>query len=80
MYTAGMLDTERIKARRAELGLSQEAAAARAGLKGRQAWSNIESGYQDNVTLETLGKVAKALEVYPAELLKAEKPKGKRKG
>lgn len=74
-----MLDTERIKERRTELSLSQEQAAERAGLKGRQAWSNIESGYQGNITLDTLAKVAKALNLSPAELLKEEKPKGKRK-
>ena len=66
-----MLDLVKIKARRMELGLSQAEAAKRAGLGGsRQHWSNIETGAKADVTMTTLGKLAKALRCRPADLLK----------
>lgn len=55
-----MLDTQKMEARRKSLRLSQEEAAARAGLAGRQAWNNIASGRKSNVTLDTLNKIAGA--------------------
>ena len=64
-----LLDTARIKSRREELGLTQEAAAAAAGFSGRTAWNNIETGGRTAVTLATLGKLAKALDISPRELL-----------
>jgi transcriptional regulator with XRE-family HTH domain len=63
------LNLKKLKSRREELGLSQEDAAAEAEMKGRQAWYNIESGRQANVTVETLEKIAKALKVSPCDLL-----------
>jgi transcriptional regulator with XRE-family HTH domain len=65
-----MLDLEKLKALRAKAGLTQEQAAKKAGIGGRQSWSNIESGYKANVTLEVLGKLAQALGVNAWELLK----------
>jgi transcriptional regulator with XRE-family HTH domain len=50
--------------------LSQEQAAERAGLTGRQQWSRMEAGRRGGITLTTLAKVAKALGVRPQELLR----------
>jgi len=47
-----------------------EEAAKRGGLKSRQAWYNIESGLQPNVTMSTLDNLAKALGVKAKELEK----------
>ncbi len=66
----GLLDTEKMKALREKLGLSQDDAAKRAELGSRQAWYNIESGTQPNVTLATLEKIAAALKTTPKNLLK----------
>lgn len=63
------LDVEKIRAIRTRLGLTQEAAAAAAGIGNRQKWSDIESGRTD-VRVSTLDRLAKALRVKPAELLK----------
>jgi DNA-binding XRE family transcriptional regulator len=72
-----MLDCPKIKRLREELRLSQEQAGEAAGFKaGRSHWNDIESGRRANVTLETLGKLAKALGVDPAELLKTPKRRG----
>ncbi|HEV2293568.1 MAG TPA: helix-turn-helix transcriptional regulator [Tepidisphaeraceae bacterium] len=65
-----MLDTQKMEARRKSLRLSQEEAAARAGLAGRQAWNNIASGRKSNVTLDTLNKIAGALDCDPRDLIK----------
>lgn len=64
------LDHAKIKALREQLGLSQEEAAQRAGLKTRQAWNNIESGSRPNLQLHTLERIAKALGVKARDLLK----------
>ncbi len=56
-----------VKARREALGLSQEALAAEAGLH-RTAISLIEKAKRSS-TLETVEKLARALEVEPAELI-----------
>jgi DNA-binding XRE family transcriptional regulator len=69
-YSAGMpLDVEKIRAVRTRLGLTQEAAAEAAGIGNRQKWSDIEAGRTD-VRVSTLDRLAKALGVRPAELLK----------
>lgn len=71
-----MLDTEKIRELREIRGLSQSEAASAADGKGRQWWHNIESGLQTNITLDTLEKIAKALQCEPHDLLKkAERPK-----
>jgi transcriptional regulator with XRE-family HTH domain len=65
-----LLDIARVKARREELGLTQEAAALAAGFNGRRSWNNIETGGRTAVTLATLAKLATALKLSPRELLK----------
>lgn len=65
-----MLDIAKMEERRRALGLSQEEAAVRAGLAGRQAWNNIVSGRKANVTLDTLNRIAHALEFDPRDLIK----------
>lgn len=55
---------ERIKARRCELGLSQEELANRAGLS-RIEISNLERGATRFARWQTLLKLSKALEVSP---------------
>lgn len=65
-----MLDTEKIERIRKKLNLTQQEAAERAGLSGRQHWGNIVSGRQGGITLATLGKIADALGVKAKELLK----------
>ena len=65
-----MLDIEKMEDRRRTLGLSQHEAAVRAGLAGKLAWNNIISGRKANVTLETLKRIAGALECDPRKLIK----------
>jgi transcriptional regulator with XRE-family HTH domain len=64
------LDTDKIKALREKLGLSQAEAAERAGFAGRQNWYQLESGRAKNPTLDTITAVARALGVKPKDLLK----------
>lgn len=64
------LDVEKMRKLREKLGLTQDDAAKRAGLKGRQAWNNIESGRRPNLQLQTLERIAKALGVKAADLLR----------
>jgi transcriptional regulator with XRE-family HTH domain len=66
-----MLNVQTMENRRRKLGLSQERAAARAGLAGRQAWNNIASGRKANVKMDTLNKIATALECDPRDLISA---------
>jgi transcriptional regulator with XRE-family HTH domain len=74
-----MLDLVKMKKLREDLGLSQREAAELAGMGSGQQWYAVESGTKSNVSLDTLGKIAKALGVDAADLLvKAKKPaKGK---
>jgi transcriptional regulator with XRE-family HTH domain len=60
---------------RVKRGLSQEALAVDAGVD-RSYVGRIERGVE-NPTVETLSRLAKALEVPPAELLVAPKPNEK---
>ncbi|HEY8665969.1 MAG TPA: helix-turn-helix transcriptional regulator [Tepidisphaeraceae bacterium] len=64
------LDIARIKALRIKLGLSQDEAARRSGVSGRQEWNKIEGGHRSNITLDTLERIAHALGVPAKELLK----------
>lgn len=58
-----------------------EQAAGRAGFSNRQHWYMIESGRRTNIELDTLGKIAEALECEPHELLKkAGRPKKRAAG
>jgi transcriptional regulator with XRE-family HTH domain len=65
-----MLDFVKIRAIRMRQGLTQEAAAKRAGLPSRATWNDIEKGRRINITMETLDAIAEALKVKPAELIK----------
>lgn len=72
-----MLDFEKIRILRKKLGLNQEDAAKLAGLGSKGRWADIETGERANVRLDTLGKIATALKVEPAELLLKKKRGGK---
>ena len=58
---------ERVRQRRLELGLSQEAAAVRCGIHWTQL-GKVERG-QRSLRLETIVKIAAGLDVDPAELV-----------
>lgn len=60
---------DRVRARRKELGLSQEAVAEAAGMKNYQALARIERGKGENPTLATLRHLAAALQWSVAELI-----------
>ena len=66
----GILDTEKIERLRVAKDLSQEEAATKAGLGGRQKWSDIVTGRRTNITMDTLEGIAKALGVSARDLLK----------
>lgn len=58
---------ERVRARRLELGLSQEAAAVRCGIHWTQL-GKVERG-QRSLRLETIVKIAAGLEIEPGKLV-----------
>lgn len=58
---------ERVRARRLELGLSQEGAAVRCGIHWTQL-GKVERG-QRSLRLETIVKIAAGLEIEPGELV-----------
>ena len=58
---------ERVRARRIELGLSQEAAAVRCGIHWTQL-GKVERG-QRSLRLETIVKIAAGLDVDPGTLV-----------
>lgn len=58
---------ERVRARRLELGLSQEAAAVRCGIHWTQL-GKVERG-QRSLRLETIVKIAGGLDVDPGKLV-----------
>ena len=60
---------ERVRARRVELGLSQEAAAVRCAIHWTQL-GKVERG-QRSLRLETIVKIAGGLDVDPGELVRA---------
>lgn len=60
---------ERVRERRLELGLSQEAAAVRCGIHWTQL-GKVERG-QRSLRLETIVKIADGLDVDPGELVRA---------
>ena len=64
------LNTDKIRKLRLAAKLTQAEAAERAGLKGKQKWSDLENGRRSNLTIETLERIAKALGVRAADLLK----------
>lgn len=64
-----MIQSTRIKKLREKKGLSQEKLARLADVSNNTI-VNIESGKQTNPTIETVSKIAKALDVSIEELLK----------
>lgn len=76
------LDVAKMKELRDTLGLTQTEAAARINMPVSR-WCDIESGERTNVTVETLARVAQALECDARDLLtpapKGEKPRKGRK-
>jgi transcriptional regulator with XRE-family HTH domain len=58
---------ERVRARRLELALSQEAAAVRCGIHWTQL-GKVERG-QRSLRLETIVKIAAGLEIDPGQLM-----------
>ena len=65
-----MFDHEKMRRLREKLELTQEQAAAKAGLTSRQQWNDIESGRRASITITTLEKIAAALGVKAKDLLK----------
>ena len=65
----------RMRAERVESGLSQEEAASRAQL-GYKHWQEIEGG-RANPTLETLVRIAKALDVELWDIVRRTPARGK---
>lgn len=61
--------TDEIRSRREKLGLTQAAAAGRAGL-AQPNWARLETGAIAAPRLDTLQRVAQALECQVAELLR----------
>jgi hypothetical protein len=66
----GILDIVKMETLRSALGLTQEEAAQRSGLGSRQRWSDIVNGRRENLTLDTLEGIAKALGTTAKNLLK----------
>ncbi|TWP23192.1 XRE family transcriptional regulator [TM7 phylum sp. oral taxon 349] len=64
-----MIQSTKIKKLREKKGLSQEKLARLADVSNNTI-VNIESGKQTNPTIETVSKIAKALDVSIEELLK----------
>lgn len=69
-----LFDYARMKELRESAGLTQLQAAKRAKMSVSR-WSDIESGSRTNVTVETMGRIAKAIGCESHNLLT--KPKGK---
>jgi transcriptional regulator with XRE-family HTH domain len=59
---------QKIRARRRKLGLTQVEAAKRAGC-GQAWWAEIETGTAGSLGIDTLDKVARALETTAAKLI-----------
>lgn len=64
------LDTDKIKALRLKLDLTQQQCADRAGFPNAQKWFQYESGRLKNPTLLNIERIAKALGVHASELIK----------
>jgi transcriptional regulator with XRE-family HTH domain len=62
------LNVAKMKELREKIGFTQAQAAAKAGMSVSR-WNDIEAGGRSNVTIETLGLIAEALESAPSELL-----------
>lgn len=77
---AQKLNRVKIKELRAKLELSQGDAAELAGFPGGASqWSDVENGRKENVTLDTLSKIAQALDCDARDLILPPEHKAKRK-
>ena len=73
----GLLNLGAMKTLREAKGLTLSQAAEAAGLGGPSRWRDIESGRRQNVTLETLARIADALGVEPSDLLLPPPPRNR---
>lgn len=64
------LNTEYIRTRREQLGLTQAQAAERAGFPNLQKWSQYENGRIPDPQLSSLEAIAQALNCKVAKLLR----------
>jgi transcriptional regulator with XRE-family HTH domain len=64
-----LINIARIAERRAELGLTQQEAAERAGLGTRMRWNHVECGRKKRCTADMLYRVALALAVRMEDLI-----------
>jgi transcriptional regulator with XRE-family HTH domain len=65
-----VLDVAKVRQLRLERGLTMDAAAKAAGFSTRQNWYMIESGRSGtDVSVSTLGRLARALDCSPDDLL-----------
>ena len=64
------IDIEKIKRLREKVGLTMGQAATKAGFASRQQWYQVESGRRENMTVQTLEKVASVLGCRAKDLLK----------
>ncbi len=64
-----MLDKRKVKKARQDRKMTQVEIADLCNME-KETISRFESGERSNITLETLDRLAKALKVKPAELLK----------
>lgn len=60
---------DKIKARRIELGMTQQELADKMGYTNRSSICSIETGREVNLTAERIGEFAKVLKLEPIELL-----------
>ncbi len=63
-----VFDHKRMRELREEAGLTQAAAAKKAAMP-QSRWSDVESGARTNVTVETMGRIARALGCHAQDLL-----------
>lgn len=64
----------KVRSRRRELNLTQDAASQRAKI-ARKTWSDIETGHRRRMLVRTLVRIAIALDVTPDFLLGYDLPK-----
>ncbi len=64
----GTTTAERVRERRAQLGLTQTEASVKAGWKRHSTWADIEGG-RKSLTLKTMEKVAAALKCRINDLI-----------
>lgn len=63
---------DKIRARRKELGMTQQELADKMGYTNRSSICAIETGKESNLTAERIGEFAKVLQMSPLELMDAD--------